>query len=354
MILPLLFLAAVRLQPEAPALELRQPQLAAGNGIVAMTYGAGKSIYFTSSRDNGRTFGPPTKVADGAVLALGRHRGPRVTILPNAILISAVTGNTIAEGPHAHGLPSDGDLRTWRSTDNGKTWKLGAAINDTPGASREGLHAIAAGKKGELFAAWLDLRATGTKLYGSRSTDGGVTWSKNVMIYESPDGTICQCCHPSIVIDGQGRVSVMWRNVLQGSRDLYVSTSADGQRFEKPQKMGTGTWQINACPMDGGGLALDDQGLISAWRRDGQIFVARPGEAETSLGAGKDVALAMGKKGLYVAWSGPDGIQVRLPGGKTPVSWKHEGAFVNLVPLANGSVLAAWEHQGSITAEPLP
>ena len=146
----------------------------------------------------------------------------------------------------------------------------------------------------------------------------------------------------------------MWRNVLQGSRDFYVTTSSDGQHFDKPRKMGNGTWQLNACPMDGGGLAVDDKGLVSAWRRDGQVFLARPGEAEVSLGTGKDVALAMGKKGLYVAWTGADGLQLRAPGAPNPIPLKHQGAFVNLVPLADGSVLAAWEHQGAITVEPLP
>ena len=57
-------------------------------------------------------------------------------------------------------------------------------INDVPGAPTEGLHALASDAKGQLFAAWLDKRGgQGTKLYGARSTDGGATWSKNVMIY---------------------------------------------------------------------------------------------------------------------------------------------------------------------------
>jgi len=344
MILPALFLMAVHIQPDAPAVEYRQPQLGTGNGMVAMAYGAGKSIYFASSKDNGRTFSPPVIVAADVLVALGRHRGPRVSILHNAIVITAVAGKG----------NSDGDLRVWRSTDSGKTWSASVAVNDVPAAAREGLHAMASDRKGNLFAAWLDLRGKGTRLYGSRSVDGGLTWSKNVLVYESPDGTICQCCHPSIAIDREGRISVMWRNVMQGSRDFYVSTSTDGLSFGKAQKMGTGTWQLNACPMDGGGLAVDDAGLVSVWRRESRIFLARPGQPEILLGNGKDVALATGKKGVYVAWSGPDGLQVHLPGEKGSVPLHKEGAFVNLLALPDGSVLAAWENHGTLTVEQLP
>src|SRR6185503_18812821 len=104
MLLPMLFLMATRvIQPEGAAAPSRQPQLAAGQGMVAMTFGSGATIYFTSSSDGGLTFDRPVKVADTPALALGRHRGPRVAIAKNAIVISAISGNTVATGPHAHG-----------------------------------------------------------------------------------------------------------------------------------------------------------------------------------------------------------------------------------------------------------
>ena len=59
---------------------------------------------------------------------------------------------------------------------------------------------------------------------------------------------------PVLAIDATGQIVVMWRNWLGGSRDMYLARSRDGVTFSKPEKLGTGTWQINACPMDGGGL----------------------------------------------------------------------------------------------------
>src|SRR5208283_1489409 len=94
-------LAAMELQP-AGGVELRQPQLAAAHGQVVMAYGAGSAIWFAVSPDGGKTFGPPVKVTDSGALALGRHRGPRVTILKDAILITAVTGAEVSHDQHAH------------------------------------------------------------------------------------------------------------------------------------------------------------------------------------------------------------------------------------------------------------
>src|SRR6478752_5388265 len=177
--LPLLsLLIAIHIAPDGPQIEYRQPQLAATNEMVAVTFGAGKSIYFSASRNRGETFSAPVKVADVPMLSLGRHRGPRVAITPSAIVISAAVGTKMPPG-------SDGDLKAWRSTDGGKTWSGAGSINDEPASAREGLHSMAAGGNGLLFATWLDLRSKGTRLYGASSKDGGATWSRNVAVYES-------------------------------------------------------------------------------------------------------------------------------------------------------------------------
>src|SRR6266853_1865533 len=147
MMLPTLLLLAIHIQSETSALPNRQPQLAAGRGQVAVAYGTQHAIYFASSPDNGRTFSPPVKVAEVE--------------------------------PLAHGLPADGNITIWRSVDHGKSWSRSGVVNDVPGAAREGFHAIAEDAKGNLTVVWLDLRAKGTTLYSSRSSDGGRTWSKN-------------------------------------------------------------------------------------------------------------------------------------------------------------------------------
>jgi hypothetical protein len=341
-------LLATMLRPEGAAPPFRQPQPAAGHGRVAMTFGAGSSIYFAASVDGGRSFLPPVKVAEVGALALGRHRGPRLAILRDSMAISAVVGERAATGAHAHGLPEAGDLAVWRSVDGGKSWTRAGVINDVPGAAREGLHAMIALPGDGLYAVWLDLRAQGTRLYGARSSDGGRTWTKNTLVYASPDGTICQCCHPSLALAGDGRIWAMWRNALGGARDLYAASSADGVRFDGARRLGEGEWKLNACPMDGGGFAIAADGPVSAWRREGDLYLAEPGRPEQRIGTGKDVALARTARGVWTAWTSKTGaIEARRPGAATQ-TLAAEGAFVSLTPLPGGNVLAAWERSGAI------
>jgi hypothetical protein len=336
------------LAPVQPGTPNRQPQLAAGKELTALVFGSGNSIWFSRSSNNGQTFSMPREIAQVPVLALGRHRGPRVVLAGNAIVVSAVYGTALATGPHAHGLPQDGDLVAWRSTDKGKTWSQPVVINDVSGAAREGLHAMAAGEGGQVAAVWLDLRAKGTRLYGAYSQDAGKTWSKNVLIYESPGGTICQCCHPSLVSSGKDTYAVMFRNAVDGSRDMYWSEWKISGAVSAPRKLGEGSWALEACPMDGGGLAREGNGIVSAWRRDHTVFLAAPGGKEEALGEGKDVTLAASAKGAYVAWTNTTGVQLQEPGEKLPVALSPTGSFPALIALPDGSALAAWEQNGAI------
>jgi len=314
---------------------------------VVLTFGAEKSIYFSASTDQGKSFTKPVKVAEAGALALGRHRGPRATILKDAILVSAVIGTKLATGEHSHGLPEAGDLTLWRSVDKGKTWTRHGVINDAPGSASEGFHSIAVDAQGNLHATWLDLRTGKTQIYGALSADGGRTWSKNALIYQSPRGATCECCGPSVVTTAN-EVFVMFRNAMNGSRDMYVTRSADGLRYGAPQKSGTGTWKIEACPMDGGGLVIDRGQPVAAWRRDKDVFLARYGQAETRIGSGHDISVVSGPKGIYVAWTGEHGLEILKPGSVKPAPLSPNGGFVNLLTLPDGGLLAAWELDGVI------
>jgi hypothetical protein len=332
-------LLAIHLGPVSPTAPNRQPQLAVGNGMVAMVFGSGNAIWFARSDDNGRTFEKPVQVTEMSKLMLGRHRGPRIAISGDAILVSAI-GEL-------------GDLYCWHSTDRGRTWSQAAAVNDQPTASREGLHAMAADSEGHVAAVWLDDRSgKGKRLYGAFSNYSGVQWSRNVLLYQSPSGTICECCHPSLVALGNNEFAVMWRNFIDGSRDFYVLRIRNGKPMGNAVKQGAGTWKLNACPMDGGGVAVRNGEIWSAWRREHDVYLAEPGKPEVRLGAGENIALAANAKGAYSVWSSARGIEALMPGAK-PIVISDKGAFPAIVALPDGAVLAVWEDDNAIAVRRL-
>jgi hypothetical protein len=313
-------------------LPCRQPQLAATGTTVYVACGTPTSILVARSEDGGRTFGPAETVATVATLALGMHRGPRLVALGDTLVLSAVAGEV--------GGGKDGDVLAWRSIDRGQHWSAPVRVSDVPAAAREGLHAMAA-YGATVAAAWLDLREKGTTLVVAVSTDGGAHWSPNVVAYRSPTGTICQCCHPSLVVDGTGRISVMFRNERQGARDMYLIASTDGGRtWTGGEKVGKGTWPLKSCPMDGGALGLDARGgLVSTWRRDQTVYLATTGAAETVVGTGVNPTLAITPEGPLVAWNGSEGLMVKKADATASLV-DAQGKFAALIATPGGVVLA--------------
>jgi hypothetical protein len=335
-VLPVAIFFAVRLALPEPG-DYRQPQLAASGKLVAVTFGAENAIYYSSSHDGGRSFSKPSKIAELPGLLLGRHRGPRIAITKDAIVISAIS-------------KLEGDVVVWRSTDNGRTWSRGAFANQAHRSAIEGLHAMIALPDGELYAVWLDTPGKGKRLMGARSDDDGVTWSKNILIYESPGGKICECCHPSLAAAPDGQLHAMWRNSLDGDRDMFTAVSHDGGRsFEVAAKVGAGTWHLEACPMDGGGIAVAPDGkLVATFRRQLDVFLDIGNQPETLLDSGKDPAIAVNDHGVFVVWTGRDGVMAKVPGSAKPVLLDHDGGFPQIIALPDGAVLAAYERKGEI------
>jgi hypothetical protein len=307
-----------------------QPQLAAAGSEVFVVFGRPDGIQVARSTDAAETFGQPVALPVSGKMALGRRRGPRVAATRQAVLVSAVIGQ--------RGGGADGDILFYRSTDHGKTWSAPVPINDVPGAAREGMHAMAANEAGTVVVAWLDLRERGTRIYAAVSRDHGATWSKNQLVYTSPSGSVCECCHPSVSVSDRGAVAIMFRNNVEGLRDMFVAESADGATFAPVRKLGTGSWALAACPMDGGGLTLAGS-LTTVWRREDGIFLSSARVAERRLATGRDAAVAAAGSHTDVAWQ--EGSSVRLlrdPAGAVEVGL---GTFPALLAFRDRTVVAA-------------
>lgn len=301
------------------------------SNTIHIVYGNQDSVELISSRD-GITFTQPSLVAILPGLMAHSMRGPQIVAVDQGLLVTACT-NT-------------GNIYCYKSDASGK-WRNTKIITQKNELAKEALMALSAdGLK--VFTVWLGVREpTGQSIYGSNSTDGGKTWSRNMLIYASPSGTVCECCKPSVVIKGDD-VFVMFRNYIDGNRDLYLIKSSDaGKTFGKATRLGTGSWKLNGCPMDGGGLVIEKNGNPeTVWRRENRIYSASPGRPEKEIGEGRGCSIeTLNNRNIY-AWSEngvvtvlkPDGMKIKPGKGNLPL----------IKALNDKQVICIWENENKI------
>jgi len=282
------------------------------SGTMHIVYGRGDSILYISSGD-GKSFSPSSLVAVLPGLMASSMRGPQIASSDIGIVITACT--------------RQGNIFSYEKEINGK-WTKALRINNINEQAKEALMALSADGP-NVYAVWLGVNGPkGQTVFGTGSVDGGKTWNKNIPVYSSPGGSVCECCKPSVVVKGNS-VYVMFRNLVEGNRDLYLIQSLDGGKtFGQAKKLGNGTWKLNGCPMDGGGLAIDQQGNpATVWRREGKIYADSPGQPEKEIGAGRGCSLETVNNKIFYAWSEngevillrPDGRKLNLGKGSLPI-----------------------------------
>jgi len=313
----------------------RQPQLAVDNqGVVRVVFGLNDQIFCATSTDQGKTFSQPQLVDTLKGLYLGMSMGPQLASSANYSLVTAID--------------KKGNIHSYRLEHNSTKWRKVAAVNDIPGSVPESLMSVAADKADTFYAVWLDVRNTKqNKVVFASLAANAPEWSKNKVVYASPDSTVCECCKPSIAARGK-QVTLMFRNWLNGSRDFYVTSSENnGQSFSPARKVGTGTWRLEGCPMDGGGIVLDNQNkLHTAWQREGNIYYARPGQQEVAIGKGRNCRIS-GTTQLVIAWQDEQNLKVHYLGsGKQETIG--QGSYIETAEMPDKKTLCVWEKDKKI------
>lgn len=287
-------------------------------------------VFVACSTDGGATFAPAVKVAALPKLMIGNRRGPRIAVHGDRLAVTAIADELIA----------------FSSTDGGKTWSGAVKINDVADSAHEGLHDLGGSPTGELFVTWLDLRSAKTELWGASSKDGGRTWGADQLVYKSPDKSICECCHPSVLFDRDGNLAVMWRNSIEGARDMWLTTRAKGAaNFTTARKLGEGTWKINGCPHDGGTLVALGGGKFGAVaQRAGEVFLIGADNKETMLGKGRQAVAAETNGQTVVVWNDGSGlVAVRDLRRLEPVKLAADARFPLVVSVPGKGAVLAYE-----------
>ena len=312
------------------------PQIAVDTrGTIRMVFGRRDSIFVVTSGDNARSFGAPALVAVVPNMHLGNTRGPTIASSATRSAIMAVDNK--------------GTISIFELDHRANRWTpRPGPLNSAEGSAPEGLGTIAADDADNFYATWLDLReARQNQIYFAKLGRAGAK-TIDRRIYASPAGHVCECCRPTVAASGRN-VAVMFRNWLDGARDLYVTRSTDGgATFSEAAKLGQGTWKLDACPMDGGDMAISAKGeVLTTWRRELDIYVARPGKAEERVATGRSPMLATNGKNTTVVWQ--DGRDIKLRSlGSDNVSIVGQGRLPQIAFLGDGKTLVAWEADGKV------
>jgi hypothetical protein len=145
----------------------------------------------------------------------------------------------------------------------------------------------------------------------------------------------------------------MWRNKLAGNRDMYalMVDRGEGPDAEQAIPLDTGHWELEACPMAGGGVAAGADGrILTFWRRGRGLYTATPGLGEVdAVGEGRETLAAAGPDGFHLVWTDSEGqvmtaFDARAGAERTGRPLGHGGNLaVGGAPDGRGPVAVVWE-----------
>jgi hypothetical protein len=387
----------------------KEPTVAvAPNGTIAIAYGFQDSLFYQQSTDRGATFGEPQFIGSLKNLPLAMGSGPQICVTNDLTTIIA-PGNggslyawtrganeTTWKGPNqindidgsaAESLVASTFvdestvIAVWIDT---RTMAADSAM-EHPGHKDSSVNPATSTMSDKLIKAkypdengtlrWVVRNAVGevveaedidsyrafvkrnehlappkAKLFAALSPDGGITWGADFLIYASPSGSICECCKPSVVADDNGSVAVLFRNDLEGNRDMYLALSNDaGISFGTAEKQGTESWPLNGCPMDGGAVAIDAAGNVQViWQRMGVVYTGNAQESELERAKGRNGRVAVANEGLFFAWLEENSVMLQTPGSASAELMGHGIALQLAANALQDRVVLVWNNYDQI------
>ena len=206
-----------------------------------------------------------------------------------------------------------------RSSDGGQTWADPVPLSGSS-ASVFGQRLVRSGER--LLLVWQDTRTGKERIYAVGSGDGGATWSSPARVDHLPADSQTSANSPTAVLGPDGEALAVWQDGRNGRDDIFVGRSPDGGR----------TWETEDArlDMDEPGTAVSRFPTI-ARGEDGRLAVAW----EDDRAGYEGIYLRVRAPGNSPAW-GPE-VVVAPPGQK-------KGArAVSLLWGRAGALYVAWE-----------
>ena len=211
-------------------------------------------IYFSKSTDGGSTFSANEQINT----EFGWEFSPSLVAKDSTIYLVWEAST------------SSQDIYFTESTDGGVTFEPAVMVNE-PSSARQCAPSMAVDNTGIIHVSWDDSRYGGTsqRIYYAKSTDGGATFSADVMV--STSGVAQDYARSRIQVDSIGNVHIVWpTRYTAGGEDIYYSISTDaGATFTTTGRVND---DIGTASQLGPDLVVDEAGSAYAiwedWRND--------------------------------------------------------------------------------------
>jgi len=296
-------------------------------GRLLVVFKKDKHVYFTMSRDAGKTYSQPRAVntVPETIYANGENR-PKIALGKDEEILISWTQKTAER--------FSGNIRFSRSIDGGNSFSVPITVNDDGLMTSHRFDQLHVTPSGRVYIAWLDKRDKvaamaeggkykGAALYYAVSNDAGLSFSKN---FKVADGS-CECCRIASANHGSDNVAVFWRHIYGlNTRDhgLAVLTPKGPAKVDRATQ---DEWKIDACPHHGPHMAnakeLGRYHLV--WFSQGDLrkgihygmydvetaVMSNVSPVDHRAGASHPLVAAVGSK-VYVLWKFFDGEITRL------------------------------------------
>jgi hypothetical protein len=148
-----------------------------------------------------------------------------------------------------------------RSTDGGANWEPERRINSQPTSF---IPSLATDADGGIYAAWIDERKHGFRLYFNRSIDHGATWLPEDVSLGGTDEKYGIVVSVDLATDGKGGLVAVWEEDLGQGRQVHAIASTDRGA----------TWTDPAVVDDGGVLSPSGPRVVFAGGRAVVVWTA--------------------------------------------------------------------------------
>jgi hypothetical protein len=302
-----------------------------GSTIYAAWYdvrNGNSDVYVTKSTDGGQSWGTNVRTNDDRTTAV--QYKPSIGVDAAGVLYMV----------WRDGRNGNADIYFAKSTDGGKSFTKNLRINDDRGVAYQGNPAIAVGRDGALYVVWSDNRSGNDDVYFTMSGNKGGSFSRNMKLNDdAPKGSQS---HPTIAIDGNGRVFAAWEDFRNGQPDIYFTRSLDGGKSFGPNRRVNddpgGTPQISPSITFAGG----EQVLI-AWSDFRNTTATLPPPSPATGEQYRWELARTGDSDIYYARSTDGGLTFSAGRKINDDAGPAAQAFPSLTATADGQVALAWE-----------